>query len=285
MSRAFAAATAWLPKGWGDAGRQLGILVGVDLIYELGRGVADSQRADAIHHGAQVIDFERSTHTLLRAQTCRSSSCPPTGPIDIANYLYLNAQFSIALGFLIWLYLFRNESYYFVRNMFVVVDVPGADRLHRLPDRAAADVPRSDGFVDTMTKYSAVNSDSVAGQGLHQPLRGGAEHALRLRADDRRHRRRGLPPLVVESLLGLLADPDRLGRDRHRQPLLGRLGARLAGRARLLRDRQRRAGALETRGLGLAPASRAARRAAGGRGLSAARPGGALRAGRRPANL
>ena len=64
-SRAFAAATAWMPKGWGDAGRQLAILVGVDLIYDLGRGVADSSRASAIHHGSQIIDFERSTHTLF----------------------------------------------------------------------------------------------------------------------------------------------------------------------------------------------------------------------------
>ena len=65
MSRAFANVSARLPKGWGDLGRQIGILVGVDLVYELVRGVADSQRADAIAHGAWIIDFERSTHTFL----------------------------------------------------------------------------------------------------------------------------------------------------------------------------------------------------------------------------
>ena len=51
----------------------------VDVAYELVRGIADGQRADAIAHGRQVIDFERSTHTLLRAAACRRSSCPPTG--------------------------------------------------------------------------------------------------------------------------------------------------------------------------------------------------------------
>ena len=60
MSRAFARISAKLPQGWGDAGRQIGILAGVDVAYELVRGIADSQRADAIAHGAQVIQFEAS---------------------------------------------------------------------------------------------------------------------------------------------------------------------------------------------------------------------------------
>ena len=49
------------------------------------------------------------------------------------------------------------------------------------------------GFVDTINDFSDVNHDSALVEDLHQPLRGGAEHALRLRADDRRHRRRGSP--------------------------------------------------------------------------------------------
>ncbi|HWW67271.1 MAG TPA: hypothetical protein VNY83_04750, partial [Solirubrobacterales bacterium] len=65
MSRAFTRIEARLPQGWGDAGRQLGILVLVDTAYELVRGIADSQRSDAIANGRQVIDFERSTHTLF----------------------------------------------------------------------------------------------------------------------------------------------------------------------------------------------------------------------------
>ena len=44
------------------------------------------------------------------------------------------------------------------------------------------------GFVDTINDYSSVNHDSAAGEAPDQPLCGGAEHALRLRADDRRHR-------------------------------------------------------------------------------------------------
>ena len=44
----------------------------------------------------------------------------PQWLIDGAKFMYLNAQFVITTGFLVWLYLFRNENFYFVRNMFLV---------------------------------------------------------------------------------------------------------------------------------------------------------------------
>src|SRR4051794_2707167 len=113
MARALKAVGAWLPQGWGDAGRQLGILVMVDVAYETVRGLADSQRADAIAHGQQVIDFERGTHTLFEP-SLQAFFLPAHWLIDFANQIYLNSQFTITFGFLIWLYLFRNESYYFV---------------------------------------------------------------------------------------------------------------------------------------------------------------------------
>jgi membrane-associated phospholipid phosphatase len=159
MSRAFARITARLPQGWGDAGCQLGILAGVDVAYELVRGIADSQRPDAIAHGAQVIDFERSTHTFFEP-SLQAIFLPAHWTIDLANQLYLNAQFSIALGFLIWLYLFRNESYYFVRNMFVVsmgLALVGYTAFPTAPPRM---FPQH-GFVDTIVDFSNVNHDST----------------------------------------------------------------------------------------------------------------------------
>lgn len=159
MSRAFASITARLPRGWGDLGRQIGILVGVDLAYELVRGIADSQRTDAIIHGQQVIDLERSTHTFFEP-SLQEFFLPAHWLIDVANQLYLNAQFSIALGFLVWLYLFRNESYYFVRNMFVVsmgLALIGYTFYPTAPPRMFPE----QGFLDTITDFSNVNHDSA----------------------------------------------------------------------------------------------------------------------------
>jgi len=159
MSRAFAAVTAKLPQGWGDAGRQIGILVGVDAGYELVRGIADGQRSEAIAHGQQVIEFEQATHALFEP-SLQTFFLPVHWLVVVANQLYLNAQFSIALGFLVWLYLFRNESYYFVRNMFVVsmgLALIGYTLYPTAPPRMFPE----HGFIDTIVDYSNVNHDST----------------------------------------------------------------------------------------------------------------------------
>jgi membrane-associated phospholipid phosphatase len=148
-----------LPQGWGDAGRQLGILVLVDVAYELVRGIADGQKSQAIAHGEQVISFERGIHSLFEPGV-QAFFLPAHWVIDVANQIYLNAQFSIALGFLVWLYVFRNESYYFVRNMFVVSMGLALIGYMLFPTAPPRMFPH-EGFVDTITDFSGVNHDST----------------------------------------------------------------------------------------------------------------------------
>jgi len=159
MSRGLRAIGSRLPQGWGDFGRQIAILVGVDLAYELVRGIADGQRSEAIAHGRAIIDLQQSTHTLFEP-SLQAFFLPAHWLIDLANQVYLNAQFSIALGFLVWLYLFRNESYYFVRNMFVVsmgLALVGYTLYPTAPPRMFPE----HGYVDTIVDFSNVNHDST----------------------------------------------------------------------------------------------------------------------------
>jgi membrane-associated phospholipid phosphatase len=159
MSRSLDRLTARLPQGWADLGRQIGILVAVDIAYETVRGLADGQRAVAMSHGQQVIDIERSTHTLFEP-SLQAFFLPVHWLIDFANQIYLNSQFSITLAFLVWLYLFRNESYYFVRNMFVVsmgLALVGYTLYPTAPPRMFPE----HGFLDTITDFSNVNHDSA----------------------------------------------------------------------------------------------------------------------------
>jgi membrane-associated phospholipid phosphatase len=148
-----------LPKGWGDAGKQLGILALVDVAYELVRGIADGQRAVAIAHGQELIDVERSTHTFFEP-SFQALVLPARWLVDVANQIYLNSQFSITLSFLIWLYLFRNETYYFVRNMLVVsmgLALVGYTLYPTAPPRMFPE----QGFVDTIVDFSKLNHDST----------------------------------------------------------------------------------------------------------------------------
>jgi membrane-associated phospholipid phosphatase len=157
--RALEAIGSRLPKGWGDLGRQVGLLLLVDLAYETVRGIADGQRSTAFAHGQQIIDIERATHTFFEP-AMQDFFMQAGWVIDFANQVYMNSQFAIVLGFFFWLYFFRNESYYFVRNMFVVsmgLALVGYVAYPTAPPRLFPEY----GFADTINDFSQVNHDSA----------------------------------------------------------------------------------------------------------------------------
>jgi membrane-associated phospholipid phosphatase len=159
MHRAFAAVTARLPHGWGDLGRQIVLLLFVDLAYETVRGLADGQQAPAFAHGQAIIDVERGTHTFFEP-AMQEFFVQANWLIDFANQVYMNSQFAVVLGFFFWLYFFRNEAFYFVRNMFMVsmgLALVGYTLYPTAPPRLFPQY----GFVDTINDFSNVNHDSA----------------------------------------------------------------------------------------------------------------------------
>jgi membrane-associated phospholipid phosphatase len=159
MTRWLTAIGARLPHGWGDLGRQLGLLLIVDLAYETVRGIADGQRAVAMAHGQQIIDAERATHTFFEP-SFQAFFLKFDWVVDFANQVYMNSQFAVVLGFFFWLYIFRNESFYFVRNMFIVsmgLALVGYTLYPTAPPRLFPEY----GFVDTINDFSNVNHDSA----------------------------------------------------------------------------------------------------------------------------
>lgn len=159
MARAFAAITAKLPHGWGDLGRQIGLLLLVDLAYETVRGLADGQRSVAFAHGQQIIDLERSTHSFFEPGV-QDFFLQFGWLTDFANQVYMNSQFAVVLGFFLWVYFFRNEAFYFVRNMFIVamgLALVGYTLYPTAPPRLYPEY----GFVDTINDFSSVNHDSA----------------------------------------------------------------------------------------------------------------------------
>ena len=105
--------------------------------------------------------------------------------------MYLNSHFVITTGFLAWLYLRRNEHFYFVRNMFLVAMGLALVGYALLPDRAAAAVPEP-GLHRHDRQLHRRRPGLADGEPAAEPVRGGAEHAHRLLADGRGARRRAL---------------------------------------------------------------------------------------------
>jgi PAP2 superfamily len=149
----------WLPQGWGDAGRQLGLFVLADICYETVRGIADGQRAEAFANAAWVIDVESATGTFFEPDL-QGWLIDYRWVVDLANFAYMNSHFVLTTGFLVWLYLYRNEHFYFVRNMFMVamaLALVGYALVPTAPPRLVEGY----GFVDTINQYAQVTHDSA----------------------------------------------------------------------------------------------------------------------------
>jgi hypothetical protein len=149
---------ARLPKGWGDAARQLSLFVMADLGYEFVRGITEGKASAAFANTAKVIDLERATGTFFEPGL-QKLLLPEHWLVSTLNWMYLNTHFVVTTSFLLWLYLFRNDAFYFVRNMFMVamgLALVGYTLFPVAPPRMTTGF----GFVDTIHDISNVNQDS-----------------------------------------------------------------------------------------------------------------------------
>lgn len=139
--------------------RQLGLFVLADLCYETVRGVAEGQRALAFANGERLVDIEQATGTFFEPGL-QGLLLSERWIVDAANFMYMNSHFLITTGFLVWLYLRRNSSFYFVRNMFLVAMALALVGYALYPTAPPRLFPEY-GFVDTITDFSQVNHDSA----------------------------------------------------------------------------------------------------------------------------
>ena len=153
-----------LPHGWVDLLRQIGLFVGAFLLYDLVRGlVADGNPYKPFGDAMKIIDLERTLHIFVEPSV-QAWAQNKHVLMDALDWTYLNAHFVVTLAALVFIYLRRNDSFYFVRNMFMIAMAIALVGYCGLPDGAAA---------------------ADAGVGLHR-----LDLAVRHRRDRARRRRR-----------------------------------------------------------------------------------------------
>lgn len=108
-----------LPHGWLDALRQVSLFGLAYLGYRLVRGVVEGNANEAFAHARDLISLERGMHLFVEPsiQTWASGSHLV---MVVSSWIYVNAQTSVTIGALLYLYLKHNKSFYFVRNMFMI---------------------------------------------------------------------------------------------------------------------------------------------------------------------
>ncbi|HEX4364257.1 MAG TPA: phosphatase PAP2 family protein [Solirubrobacteraceae bacterium] len=158
-----------LPNGPLDVVRQVVLFMAAYQIYRLTRGLVNDPAAAtaAFQHTRDLINIEQGLHLFIEP-SLQAFAASQTWLLDGASWMYINAQTSITLGALAWLYLFRNESFYFVRNMFLFafgIAVIGYAVFPTAPPRFFPEW----GFFDAVSDFTGVPQDSVTINELFNP--------------------------------------------------------------------------------------------------------------------
>jgi membrane-associated phospholipid phosphatase len=150
----------WLPKGWLDALRQLLLFGSAYYAYRLVRGFVDGQATLAFENARALVDIERATGSFFEpAVQAWARANEPI--LTVANWMYVNSHFVVTTTFLIWLYIWRNHAFYFVRNMFVLAMGLALVLYLAIPTAPPRFLPEW-GFTDSVAKFVGEGADSSA---------------------------------------------------------------------------------------------------------------------------
>jgi hypothetical protein len=148
-----------LPNGAADLLRQLLLFSAAYWLYRLTRALVYDQTIAAFTHARQLVDLERSLHMFVEPSV--QGWAIGTGfAEDLASWTYLNSHFVVTTCTLAFIYLFRNEHFYFVRNMFMVamgLALVGYVVYPTAPPRMLPEL----GFVDSVVDFTGVSESSV----------------------------------------------------------------------------------------------------------------------------
>jgi membrane-associated phospholipid phosphatase len=147
-----------LPRGWGDLFLQVAIWFGFLAAYQVARGLADRNPAEAFENGLRVMDIERNANALfeLSLQGLVESSQLLA---FATSWTYWLSQFTVLGLALLWVYLRRNEYFARFRNVVMLANVIGLAGYVLAPTAPPRMFPDF-GFVDTLARFASLNHGS-----------------------------------------------------------------------------------------------------------------------------
>jgi hypothetical protein len=160
--------TRILPKGWRDLLRQLGLFCGAYWLYRLVRGLTDGRAADAFQHARDVIDLEQGLGLFVEPAV-HAWAEGQAWLIDGASWMYVNSHFTITTVTLAFIYLRRNASFYFIRNMFLVAMAIALVGYAAFPTAPPRLMPEW-GFTDSVARFAGVDSSGGSAAALFNPF-------------------------------------------------------------------------------------------------------------------
>jgi membrane-associated phospholipid phosphatase len=147
--------TRVLPHGWVDVLRQIGLFLGVYLLYQLVRGlVSTGNLYKPFGDAMKIIDLERALHVFVEP-SIQAWTLGQHWLMDAADWAYLYSHYVVTAAALIFIYLRRNQSFYFVRNMFMIAMGIALIGYAVFPTAPPALMPEW-GFTDAVSQFLGV---------------------------------------------------------------------------------------------------------------------------------
>lgn len=158
------------PQGYVDVLRQIVLFAGAYYVYRLLRGVVDDDQGAAIafQNARHIVSFEQ-TFGFFSERTIQKLTGGWSVTTDIASLIYLNAQTTVVLGSIIYLYIRHNERYYFVRNMMIVAMTIALVGYVLYPTAPPRFFFPEYGFRDTVSEFTGVAHNDVGVNALFNP--------------------------------------------------------------------------------------------------------------------
>lgn len=146
------------PRGVFDVVLQVALFFAMYYAYRLLRGAIDDPEGAAVafQNARNLIHLERSLGLFIEPgmQAWAESS---GFLVDAASVIYVNAQTSVTVGALMYLYLRHNSHFYFVRNMFFVAFLCAVAGYVLYPTAPPRFFPEW-GFFDAVAELSGIDS-------------------------------------------------------------------------------------------------------------------------------
>ncbi len=144
-----------LPHGWLDVLRQILLFGSAYLAYRFVRGLVAGDANAAFAHARDLISLERTLHVFVEPsiQTWASGS---HFVMVLCSWLYVNAQTTVTVSALVYLYVRHNRNFYFVRNMFMVAMAIALAGYAAFPTAPPRFMPEW-GFIDSVADFTGVH--------------------------------------------------------------------------------------------------------------------------------
>jgi hypothetical protein len=161
-------AARFLPQGWSDVLRQILLFCGIYWLYRIVRGMTDGRVGEAFDNAREVIGLERGMG-LFFEPAVHAWAEGTSWLIDGASWMYVNSHFTITTLALAFIYLRRNESFYFVRNMFIVAMGIALVLYAAYPTAPPRFMPEW-GFSDSVAEFTGLTAEGSSADALYNPF-------------------------------------------------------------------------------------------------------------------